>query len=58
MRKLATLGALVATPALAHPGSAAEHEALPEWVHAALTIGPAFLAGVVVTLVVLRLRRA
>lgn len=58
MKKLATLGALFATPALAHPGSAADHAALPEWAHVALTIAPAFVAGVALTLVVQRLRKA
>jgi len=58
MKKLATFSAFIATPALAHPGSSADHAALPEWAHVALTIGPAFLAGVVLTLVVQRLRKA
>lgn len=57
MKKLATLGAFVATPALAHPGSGADHAALSDTAHFVLTAGPAFLAGVMLTLVVLRLRK-
>ncbi|WP_413874588.1 hypothetical protein [Albidovulum sp.] len=58
LASLAALAALVAAPAMAHPGSAADHADLSEWAHFALTIGPAFLAGVALTLVAQRLRRA